>query len=275
MRFGVGFFATDETVMPADLGRMVEERGLASIFLTEHTHIPVDHSPYPGGGELPEWYKRTLDPFVALAAIAAATRKVRLGFGISLITQRDPITTAKAVASLDLISNGRVDFGIGAGWNEPELENHGAPFTRRFKVMRERVEAMRALWTEEQASYEGEFVSFGPTWSWPKPLQDPLPVYVGGNGPRVLDRVIRYGDHWMPNLEHGLAERIPELRERAADHGRPRPDVTYFGVPLRPEPVERLWEAGVDQALFMIRTGPRETVEQCLDRAATVAAQFD
>lgn len=275
MRFGVGFFATDETVDPAVLGRLVEERGLSSIFLTEHTHIPLDHSPYPGGGDLPVFYKRTLDPFVALAAIAAVTTKVRLGFGISLITQRDPITTAKAVASLDWISNGRVDFGVGAGWNEPELQNHGVPFDRRFKVMRERVEAMRELWTEDEASYDGEFVSFGPTWSWPKPVQDPLPVYVGGNGPRVLERVVRYGNGWMPNLEDDLAERIAELRSLADDHGRERPDVTYFGVPLRPEPVERLWEAGVDQVLFMIRTGPRATVEDCLDRAAAVAAYFE
>ena len=182
--------------------------------------------------ELPRWYKRTLDPFVALAAIATATTTLRLGFGVSLIGQHDPIATAKAVASLDHISGGRVDFGIGAGWNEPEFENHGRPFGRRFKIMREHVEAMRAIWTQEEASFDGEFVSFGPLWSWPKPVQDPLPVYVGGNGARVLDRVIRYGNHWMPNADRpDLPGRIAELRLRAEESGRPRPEVSYFGVP--------------------------------------------
>jgi probable F420-dependent oxidoreductase len=274
VRFGVGFFATDQTVPPGELGPMVEQRGFGSIFLTEHTHIPADHSPYPGGGELPEWYKRTLDPFVALAAIAQATERLRLGFGITLVPQHDPIVQAKAVATLDWISGGRVDLGIGAGWNQPEVENHGTPFERRFKVMRERVEAMRALWTEDEASYAGEFVSFERVWSWPKPVQDPLPVYVGGNGERVLDRVLRYGDHWMPNREPGLAERIAELRSRAQDAGRPRPNVAYFGVPLQAEAVERMAAAGVDECLLMIRTGPGEVVEECLDRAAAVREQF-
>jgi probable F420-dependent oxidoreductase len=274
VRFGVGFFATDQTVAPADLCRMVEARGFESIFLTEHTHIPLNHSPYPGGGELPEWYKRTLDPFVALSAIATVTARLRLGFGIALVPQRDPIVTAKAVASLDWLSGGRVDLGIGAGWNAPEVENHGTPFDRRFKVMREHVEAMRALWTRDEASFDGEFVSFGPAWSWPKPVQDPLPVYVGGNGERVLDRVLRYGDHWMPNREDGLDERVAELRSRADATGRPRPNVSYFGVPLRPEPVERLWEAGIDECLMMIRSGDAGVVEDGLDRAAAVVSQF-
>ena len=274
MRFGIGFFATDETVKPGELGRMVEERGLDSIFVTEHTHIPVDHTPHPGGGDLPGFYRRTLDPFVTLAAIAEATTRIRLGFGISLVVQHDPLTTAKAVASLDWLSGGRVDFGVGAGWNEPEVANHGTPFDRRFKVMRKHVEAMRALWTQDEASYHGEFVDFDPVWSWPKPVQDPLPVYVGGNGERVLERVLRYGDHWMPNLEYNLADRIGELRSRADAAGKPRPEVAFFGVPLRPEPVERLWEAGVDECLMMIRTGPRTVVEAALDRAAGVAAQF-
>ena len=266
MRFGVGFFATDETVAPGELGRMVEDRGFDSLFLTEHTHIPVEHSPYPGGGELPPFYKRTLDPFVALAAVAQATTTLRLGTGISLVPQHDPIVQAKVIASLDWMSGGRVDFGIGAGWNEPETENHGTPFGRRFKVMRERVEAMRALWTQEEASYHGEFVDFERVWSWPKPVQDPLPVYVGGNGARVLDRVLRYGDHWMPNRPDGLPERIAELRERSE---RPR-KVTYFGAPLKAEAVEFFAQAGVDECLFMIRTGPRELVEDCLDRAVAV-----
>src|SRR5215212_3045798 len=230
MRFGTGIFLTDDTPPPGVVGRIVEERGFDSLFVTEHTHIPVDHTPYPDGRELPRRYRRILDPFVALAAVAEATTTLRLGTGISLVIQRDPITMAKEVASLDWISGGRVDLGVGAGWNRPEVENHGTRFDRRFGVMRERVEAMRALWTQEEASYHGRHVSFDRVWSWPKPVQDPLPVYVGGNGDRVLGRVLRYGDGWMPNRERNLPERIAELRRRAEDAGRPRPDVTYFGI---------------------------------------------
>src|SRR6266542_6344428 len=171
------------------MGRLAEARGFDSVWLPEHTHIPVGHTPYPGG-ELPEKYKHLLDPFVALAAMAEATEALLLGFGICLIVQRDPITTAKEVATLDWISGGRVCFGIGAGWNRPEIENQGTPFDRRFGVMRERVEAMRALWTQDVASYSGRHVAFDRVWSWPKPIQNPLPVYVGGNGERVLDRVL-------------------------------------------------------------------------------------
>ena len=272
MDFGVGIFLTDETPQPAIVGQLSEERGFASLWLPEHTHIPLDHSPFPAGGDVPRRYKRSLDPFVALTAIAGATSTLRLGFGISLIVQRHPITTAKAVATLDWVSGGRVDFGVGAGWNEPEVENHGTPFDRRFKVMRERVEAMRALWTQEEASFDGEFVKFGPTWAWPKPLQEPLPVYIGGNGDGVLDRVVRYGDHWLPNREINLPERIAELRERAAAAGRPRPRVTYFNTPLEPEATERLAAAGVDEAVFMLPTNSLDKIESALDKAAALAA---
>ena len=274
MRFGTGIFLTDDTPPPGDVGRIVEERGFESIFVTEHTHIPAEHTPYPGGGELPRRYRRILDPFVALAAIAEATTTLRLGTGISLIIQRDPIVTAKEVASLDWLSGGRVDLGVGAGWNRPEVENHGTPWDNRFRVMRERVEAMRALWTQEEASYHGRHVSFDRVWSWPKPVQDPLPVYVGGNGERVLDRVLRYGDGWMPNRERNLKERIAELHRRAEEAGRPRPDVTYFGVAAEDEAVERLAEAGIDRILFMLPTNERAKVEKIADQAAAVAERF-
>src|SRR4051812_14722287 len=235
MRFGIAFFATDDTLDPVAAGRAAEAAGFDSFFIPEHTHMPVDHTPHYAYDELPDFYRRTHDPFVALAAISAVTDTIRLGFGISLVGQHDPIELAKSVASLDRVSGGRVDFGIGAGWNKPEFENHGRPFDRRFKIMREHVEAMRAIWTQEEASFDGEFVSFKPLWSWPKPVQDPLPVHVGGNGERVLDRVLRYGNHWMPNQEReDLPDRISELRRRAEEQGRPRPEVTYFGVP--PEP---------------------------------------
>ena len=271
MRFGLSIFLTDETIAPDAMGRLAEQRGFDSLWLPEHTHMPLDHSPYPRGGDVPRHYLRTLDPFVALTAAAAATETLLLGFGICLITQRDPIVTAKQVATLDRLSRGRVAFGVGAGWNRAEVEQHGTPFERRFGVMRERVEAMRALWTQEVASYTGRHVSLGPAWQWPKPVQDPLPVHVGGNGPRVLDRVLRYGDHWMPNREWDLETRIPELRRRAEAAGKPRPDVTYFGADLDPAMVERLAGAGVDRVLLHLPPAGRDEVEAALDRAAAIA----
>jgi probable F420-dependent oxidoreductase len=272
MRFGLSIFLTDETIGPADMGRLAEERGFDSLWLPEHTHMPVDHTPYPSGGEVPRQYLRTLDPFVALTAAAAATERLLLGFGICLITQRDPIVTAKEVATLDHVSGGRVMFGVGAGWNRPEVEHHGTAFDRRFGVMRERVEAMRALWTQEIASYEGRYVSFGPTWQWPKPVQDPLPVYVAGNAEQVLDRVLRFGDHWMPNREWDLETRIPELRRRAAEAGKPRPEVTYFGAEIDRAMAERLASAGVDRILLHLPPAGPEAVEAAVDRAAGIAA---
>jgi probable F420-dependent oxidoreductase len=274
MRFGLSIFLTDETIAPADIGRLAERHGFDSLWLPEHTHMPLDHTPFPRGGDVPPHYLRVLDPFVALAAVAEATETLRLGFGICLITQRDPIVTAKQVATLDRLSAGRVMFGVGAGWNRAEVEHHGTPFERRFGVMRERVEAMRALWTEEVASYSGRHVSFGPSWQWPKPVQRPLPVYVGGNAERVLDRVLRYGDHWMPNREWDLETRIPELRRRAEEAGKPRPEVTYFGADLDPAMVERLASAGVDRILLHLPSAADDEVEEAVGRAAEIAAQL-
>src|SRR3712207_537329 len=184
MPAGLAVFPTDETPSPADLAQLAEERGFESIWFPEHTHIPASReTPYPAGGELPREYARTLDPFVALTAAAAATERIRLGFGICLVIQRDPIVTAKAVASLDLVSGGRVLFGVGAGWNREEMLDHGTDPRTRMSVLRERVEAMRALWTEEEAPYAGEHVAFGRGGSWRKRVQDPPPpVLVGGNG---------------------------------------------------------------------------------------------
>jgi len=272
MRFGLSIFLTDETIGPADMGRLAERSGLDSLWLPEHTHMPLDHTPFPRGGDVPRHYLRTLDPFVAQTAVAAATETLLLGFGICLITQRDPILTAKEVATLDRLSGGRVLFGVGAGWNRAEVENHGTPFDRRFGVMRERVEAMRALWTQEVASYSGRYVEFGPTWQWPKPLQEPLPIYVGGNREQVLERVLRYGDHWFPNREWDLETRIPELRRRAEEQGKARPEVTYFGADLDPAMVERLAAAGVDRVLLHLPPAGREEVEEAVGRAAEIAA---
>ncbi|HEV3229956.1 MAG TPA: LLM class F420-dependent oxidoreductase, partial [Solirubrobacteraceae bacterium] len=194
-------FPTDYSIGPAELARLVEERGFESLFFPEHTHIPASRdTPYPAGGDLPQEYWHTYDPFVALTAAAAATERLRIATGICLVIERDPITTAKEVASIDRLSGGRFLFGVGAGWNVEEMANHGTDFRHRFGVMREHVEAMKAIWTEDEASYHGKYVDFDRILSWPKPLQQPHPpVIVGGNGERVLERVIAFGDEWMPN----------------------------------------------------------------------------
>jgi probable F420-dependent oxidoreductase len=249
---------------------MLEERGSESLWFPEHTHIPASReTPYPAGGELPPEYSRTLDPFVALTAAAAATTTLRIGTGICLVVERDPIVTAKEVASLDHLSQGRLLFGVGAGWNREEMANHGTDPRTRMALMAERVEAMKALWTEEEATYRGDHVAFERVWSWPKPLQRPHPpVYVGGNGPTVLDRVLRFGDGWMPNVvdDDTLLGQIAELRSRA---GRDVP-VTLNAAPRRPERLARYVEAGVERAIFYLRQGDRAALEERLDKDAAL-----
>ena len=225
MKFGVAIFATESVQTPSEIARMAEERGFECLLVPEHTHIPASReSPYPGGGELPPYYSRTYDPFVALTAAAAATERLLIGTGICLVIERDPIITAKEVASIDALSGGRFLFGVGAGWNVEEMRNHGTDASQRFGVMRERIEAMKAIWTQDEASYSGRYVDFERIWCWPKPAQKPHPpVLVGGNGPRVLDRVLAYGDEWMPNRspDEELIARVSRARS-ARRRGRPR-----------------------------------------------------
>src|SRR3954468_1506430 len=192
MDFGVSYFPTDESVEPAELARMAEERGFESVFVTEHTHIPASReTSYPAGGELPREYWRIHDPFVALTTMASATERIRIGTAICLLVERDPIVTAKSVASLDRLSGGRMLFGVGAGWNLEEMRNHGTDPSKRFGILPERIEAMKEIWTSEEASFHGRYVDFDPIWSWPKPAQKPHPpVLVGGNGRTVYDRVL-------------------------------------------------------------------------------------
>jgi probable F420-dependent oxidoreductase len=279
MDVGLAHFLTDYGMRPAELGRKVEERGFESLMLPEHTHIPASRdTPYPGGGELPREYSHTHDPFAALAAIAAVTERIRIGTGVCLIIQRDPIVTAKEVATVDQISGGRFLFGIGAGWNREEMENHGTDYRTRFTRMRESVEAMKAIWTEDEAEYHGKIIDFDPIWCWPKPAQKPHPpVLVGGLGEKVLDRVVAYGNEWIPNRVKSpeeLASRIADLQRRAEEAGRGPIPVTVFGAKPEVRLLERLRDAGVTRSLFYLPPGDPGEVERGLDELAGVAAEW-
>jgi probable F420-dependent oxidoreductase len=274
MEFGLCMFPTHYAIRPAELGRLAEEHGFESLLLPEHTHIPASRrTPWPGGGELPKEYSHTYDPFVALGTVAEATQRLKIGTGICLVVERDPIVTAKEVASIDHLSGGRFLFGVGAGWNREEMEDHGTDPKRRFSLMRERIEAMKAIWAEDEAEYHGEFVDFDPIWSWPKPVQDPHPpILVGGNGEKVLDRVVAYGDEWMPNVGRegieSLEARIAELQEKASAAGRDEIPVSGFGAPRDPETVERLREIGFHRLFWYVPPEPRDEVVPRVERYA-------
>jgi probable F420-dependent oxidoreductase len=271
-------FATDTAILPTELARAVEERGFESLFFPEHTHIPSSRqSPWPGGAELPPEYFHCMDPFVAMAQAFAVTRNLKCGPGICLVIERDPIVLAKEVASLDHVSGGRVLFGIGGGWNREEMENHGTDYKRRWKLLRERVEAMKAIWTEDEASYHGEFVNFDAIWSWPKPAQKPHPpVLVGGNGERTLQRVVRYGDEWMPLGRGGavLGERMAELQELAAKEGRGPIPVSVFGTQAEEAEVELRIKEGASRVVFNISPLAADEVLPKLDQLKEIAAKF-
>jgi probable F420-dependent oxidoreductase len=226
MKFGASMFFTDYSMTPAALAQALEERGFDILFAPEHSHIPLSRkTPFVLGSELPKRYYDVMDPFVTLAAAAAVTTTLKLGTGVCLIAQRDPIQTAKSVASLDQVSGGRLVFGIGNGWNQDEMENHGTVFASRHKLARERVEAMKVIWTQDAAEYHGEFVDFGPMAAWPKPLQKPHPpILIGGAFPYSARRAVRYGDGWMPQATAGnktpLTDLIPAFRKMAAEAGR-------------------------------------------------------
>ena len=270
MKYGVVMFPTDYSIDPVSLGKAVEERGFDSLFFPEHTHIPASRrTPWPGGAPLPKEYSHTYDPFLALTAVAMVTKKLLLGTGICLVMERDPIVLAKETASLDLLSGGRFLFGVGGGWNEEEMEDHGTDPRRRFKVMRERIEAMKEIWTKDEAEYHGEFVDFPPLWSWPKPVQKPHPpVYVGGNGEHTLRRVIQYGDAWMPIPGRGanIGERMKELQSMAAEAGRGPIPVTVYGTMARDEVVGHYHDIGVDRCIFWLPSAPADEVLPALDR---------
>src|SRR5207253_2203614 len=237
MKLGLAMFPTDDAVRPAELGRIAEEHGFESLFLPEHTHIPASRrTPFPGGGELPREYSHTLDPFVALAHAAAVTTRLKLGTGICLIIERDTITTAKEVASVDFVSNGRFLFGIGGGWNIEEMENHGTDPTTRFKRLGEQVLAMKQIWTKDAAEFHGKYVSFDPIWMWPKPVQKPHPpVLLGGESGHTLQRVVDFCDGWFPRGRAGDAL-VTALADRPAPGGR---SWSRFATPSTGTPASR------------------------------------
>jgi len=283
MRYGVTIFATDLSIDVVELARAAEERGLDSLWLPEHTHIPTSRlTPHPSGAELPEKYKRSLDPLVALAAVASATTTLRLGTGILLPAQRDPLVTAKAVASLDHVSGGRAALGVGFGWNEDEMADHGVVYRGRRAVAREHVLAMQALWRDDVAEFTGEHVSFPPAWSWPKPAQrdregrPSVPVLLGGGaGPKLFAHAAEYADGWMPIGGAGLTAALPALRDALEQAGRD-PDhfevVPYATVPDHGK-LDHYRDIGVTETVFDLPSAPRDKVLPVLDRYAELVAE--
>ena len=274
MDIGIFMFPTGDAMRPDDLGAEVEARGFESLWFPEHTHIPTSRrSPFPGGGELPPEYSRSHDPFVALTAAAMSTKKIRLGTGICLIIERDTITTAKAVASLDVLSNGRFVFGIGGGWNREEMEHHGTDYTTRFAKLEEQVAAFKTIWTEDEAEFHGRHVDFDPIWSWPKPAQKPHPPIVLGGGTRYTrQRVVDHCDGWMPigRDDEAVLRGIEDLRHRAERAGRAMDTISInvFGATPNREVLDRYAEAGVGRAVLLARPEGRDLVLPRLDRYA-------
>ncbi len=274
MKFGIATFVTDEGIRPGPLGRALEERGFSSLFIAEHTHIPTSReTPYPGGGELPRIYHRTLDPFVALTAVAATTSRLTLGTGIALLPQRDVLHTAKEVASLDLVSDGRAALGVGVGWNVDEMRNHGVDPATRGRKMDEQLAALTEIWTRDEAEFHGEHVDFDPIFSWPKPVQRPHPpIYVGGESPPALRRLATLGDAWLPRART-RPEEIRRVREWLGEQGRAHVPFTVFSAPPDPAVISGLVGAGVDEITLTLPTAPEsETLRTLDDLAATAAA---
>ena len=271
MHFGVTMFATDQVMRPDELACAAEERGFVSLYVPEHTHIPVSRRTPPPSGDavLPDYYKRAFDPFVAMAMAAAATERLRVGTGICLVAQRDPIVTAKAVASLDHLSGGRFVFGVGFGWNADEIEDHGVEMNSRRDVAREHVLAMQRLWSDDVAGFEGERVHLPPSWSWPKPTQKPWPpVLVGGAaGPTLFAHVAEYADGWIPIGGAGVRESLPQLHRAVEATGRDPATVRVipFGTIPDPGKLDYYASIGIDEVVLRVPAGGRDAVVPVLD----------
>ena len=276
LKFGVSMFFTDSSIAPGELGQTLEARGFESVWAPEHSHIPLSRkTPFPGGGDLPKKYADAMDPFVTLTAAAMATKKLMVGTGVCLIAQRDPIQTAKLVASIDQVTGGRFLFGVGNGWNQDEMENHGTEFTSRHKRARENIEAMKAIWTQSKAEYHGEFVNFDPMMAWPKPVQKPHPqVIVGGAYPYSARRAIRYGDGWIPQAGRGgtgeIADMIPQFRQMAAEGGRDPASIaiTVWFPKQEVDLMKRYEDLGVERVVFNVES---ESSEKCLPTIDKIA----
>jgi len=278
MKVGVLMFSTDYAIGVDELARAAEERDFESLFVPEHTHIPTSRrSPWAGGPNLPKDYWHTLDPFVALAAAAAVTTRLSLATGICLVIERDPITLAKEVASLDFLSKGRFIFGIGGGWNAEEMENHGTTFKTRWRLLRERILAMKEIWTKDEAEFHGEFVNFGPIWSFPKPVQKPHPpILMGGDGPTTFDRVVEFCDGWMPigpRAPINFPGKIAALRTRGEKAGRDPASISIsiFHAKTDEAVLRSYQEAGVERAIFGLPSADRDSILPLLDRYAKLA----
>jgi len=277
MKFGASMFFTDYSMTPAALAKALEERGFESVWAPEHSHIPASRrSPWPGGGELPKQYYDVMDPFVTLTAAAAATTSLNIGTGVCLVNQRDPIQTAKLVASIDQVSGGRFLFGIGVGWNAEEMEDHGTVFTTRAKLVRERVEAMKAIWTQSKPEYSGEFVNFGPMMTWPKPVQKPHPpVIVGGAFPHGARRAVRYGEGWIPlagrPVQYGdVFETVPKFHALLKEAGRDPAScpVSIFSAPEDGDTLKRYRDLGIIRTSVSVPAAKEDVVLPILDRWA-------
>ncbi|WP_409185878.1 LLM class F420-dependent oxidoreductase [Amycolatopsis sp. VS8301801F10] len=268
MKFGVNTFVTDESIRPDTLGRALEERGFETLLVTEHSHIPVKReTPWSGGGELPREYYRTYDPFVALALASAATTTLTLGTAVALLAQRDVFQTAKEVATLDVLSGGRVLFGVGAGWNREEMRNHGVDPHRRGPLLNEKIAALKAIWTSEEAEFHGEHLDFAPVCSWPKPAQRPHPpIAIGGESKAALDRLARYGDEWLPRAKTPPAE-LRRVASWLADTGRADVRITLCGAALDSD-LAAYAESEVDRVTFTLPPQPERETVQYLDKLA-------
>ena len=273
MKLGAAMFFTDYSMTPGELGKALEERGFDSVWSPEHSHIPLSReSAFPSGGELPKKYYDAMDPFVALMAAAAVTGTLLVGTGICLITQRDPIQTAKLVASIDQLSGGRFLFGVGNGWNKDEMANHGTVFETRARLARERIEAMKAIWTKSKAEYHGEMVNFDPMMAWPKPIQKPHPpIWVGGAYPYGARRAVRYGDGWMPHRVRphyeNVRDKLPEFRRLCAEAGREVP-VTIWGAREDEDMLKQDRDAGVERVVVSLDSAKSDVILPQLDRWA-------
>ena len=278
MKFGLCYFPTDYSMPPAKVALEAEKRGFESLLFPEHTHIPVSRkTAWSRGGDVPKEYIHSFDPFVALGSAVSVTEKILLGTGICLVIERDPIILAKEVATLDFISNGRVLFGIGGGWNREEMKNHGTDYPLRWKILKERIEAMKEIWKEDEASFHGKFVKFDEIWSWPKPKQDPHPpILIGGDADRTFQRVINYGDIWMPYPKEGdsFSEKIKKLNDMASDKGRGPIPVTMFGVKSDPKIVEGFIKDGADRILFWLSSEGEKEVLKKMDNLVSIMDKF-